>query len=366
LIDATNYGFKMITELYSAHDINAAKALIERNDLSFEPGCDEMFGIHDDGQLVAVGCRTGNILKMLAVEPSHQGGPLLGEIVTELVMRGLSAGFASLFIYTKPEYATTFEALNFTLLANQGKVVLMEYGKGLRNWLSSKSTLLKEGVSGAVVMNCNPFSSGHRYLVENAAQQVDNLYIFVVREDRSVFPFEVRYRLVQEGAQDLANVTVLDTSHYIVSSATFPTYFLKKNDQAARIQMELDIILFATGIAPFFGITRRFVGTEPCCQLTDSYNDTMKLILPVYGIKLVEIERRQASGGVISASRVRAMLAGNDVAALKEYVPATTLAYLMSDEAEPVRQKLKQTTSPLPASPRLGEGHVSPPQEGEG
>jgi [citrate (pro-3S)-lyase] ligase len=331
----------MITELYSVHDINAAKALIERNDLSFEPGCDEMFGIHENGELVAVGCRAGNILKMLAVEPSHQGGPLLGEIVTELVMRGLSAGFESLFIYTKPEYATTFEALNFTLLANQGRVVLMEYGKGLRNWLSSKNSLIREGLNGAVVMNCNPFSYGHRYLVENAARQVDNLYIFVVREDRSIFPFDVRYRLVKEGVKDLANVIVLDTSHYIVSSATFPTYFLKKNDSAAMIQMELDISLFAAKIAPFFNITRRFVGTEPCCQLTDSYNETMKRLLPVYGIELVEIERRQATRGVISASVVRAMLADNDLEHLKEYVPETTLSFLLSDEAGPILQRLK-------------------------
>jgi [citrate (pro-3S)-lyase] ligase len=332
----------MITELHSVHDINAAKALIESNDLSFEPGCDEMFGIHDDGELVAVGCRAGNILKMLAVEPTRQGGPLLGEIVTELVMRGLSAGFESLFIYTKPEYVMTFEALNFKLLANQGRVVLMEYGKGLRNWLSSKNSLIRDGLNGAVIMNCNPFSFGHRYLVENAARQVDNLYIFVVREDRSVFPFEVRYRLVQEGVKDLPNVIVLDTSHYIVSSATFPTYFLKKNDQAALIQMELDIILFAAKIAPFFKITRRFVGTEPCCPLTDSYNDTMKRLLPVYGIELVEIARREVSNGVISASTVREMLAAGELEHLKEYVPETTLSFLMSDEAGAIRKQLQQ------------------------
>lgn len=331
----------MITELYSVHDIKEARALIERNELSFEPGCDEMFGIHEEGRLVAVGCRAKNILKMLAVEPSHQGGPLLGEIVTELVTRGLSAGFESLFIYTKPEHAMTFAALNFTLLANQGRVVLMEYGNGLKNWLASKTPLIKKGLNGAVVMNCNPFSLGHRYLVENAAKQVDNLYLFVVREDRSIFPFDVRYRLVKEGVQDLANVIVLDTSHYIVSSATFPTYFLKKDDAVARIQMELDMILFATRIAPFFNITRRFVGTEPHCRLTDSYNDTMKRILPIYGIELLEIERRQAAGGVISASTVRAMLAAEDIEHLKDYVPPTTLAYLMSEEARPIRNICK-------------------------
>jgi [citrate (pro-3S)-lyase] ligase len=351
----------MITELHSAHDIRMAKALIERNELSFEDGYDELFGIHEDGELVAVGSRSGNILKMLAVEPSCQGGPLLGEIVTELVTRGLSAGFKSLFIYTKPEHAMTFEALNFTLLANQGRVVLMEYGGGLKKWLQSVAGLVKPGINGAVVMNCNPFTLGHRYLVESAASRVDNLYLFVVREDRSVFPFEVRYRLVRQGVEDLANVTVLDTSDYIVSSATFPTYFLKKDDQAARIQMELDVTLFASQIAPFFRVTRRFAGTEPCCRLTSSYNDTMKRILPLYGIELIEVERRQAPGGVISASTVRAMLAAEDLEHLKEYLPQTTLAYLMSEEAGPMRKRLRQV-----CSPHLGKEHVSAPQDGEG
>ena len=331
----------MIAELTSGADVSAAKDLIERNGLSFEEGYNELFGIHELGELVAVGARAGNVLKMLAVEPTHQGGPLLGELVTELVSRGYSAGFESFFVYTKAEYASTFEALNFSLLANQGKVVLLEYGKGLQKWLSSNNALIKSGLNGAVVMNCNPFTNGHRYLIESAARQVDNLYLFVVREDRSIFPFEVRYRLVKEGVRDLGNVIVLDTSRYIVSSATFPTYFLKKNDPVACIQMELDVTLFSSQIAPFFGISRRFVGTEPNCKLTNSYNDTMKRILPVYGIEFIAIERKQTSSEVISASRVRELIANNEFSRLEEYVPDSTLAYLKSDEADPIRKQLQ-------------------------
>ena len=242
---------------------------------------------------------------MLAVEPSHQGGALLGEVVTELVSRGLSAGYDSLFIYTKPEYISTFEALNFSLLANQGRVALLEYGRGFQKWLATHNADVRSGINGAVVVNCNPFTLGHRYLIESAAKQVDNLYVFVVREDRSVFPFDVRFQLVKDGVRDLTNVVVLDSSRYIVSGATFPTYFLKKDDPVARIQMELDVTLFASRIAPFFRLVRRFVGTEPTCKLTEGYNDAMRRILPVYDIELVVIERKQSAGGVISASRVR-------------------------------------------------------------
>src|ERR1039457_3408554 len=290
----------MIAELTSGPDIQAARELIERNSLSFEEAYDNLIGFHELGRLIAVGARSGNILKMLAVEPSHQGGPLLGEIVTALVTHGLSAGFSSLFIFTKPEHVVTFEALNFTLLASQGQAALLEYGKGLERWLSSNPAPHKPGVQGALVMNCNPFTLGHLYLAETAARQVDQLHIFVVHENRSLFPFPIRFRMVQEGLRHLDNVTVLDTSHYAVSGATFPTHFLKQNSPVARIQMELDLILFASRIAPFFGITRRFVGTEPCCRMTGSYNEAMQLILPLYGIDVIEVERLQAASGVIS------------------------------------------------------------------
>ena len=331
----------MITELSSGSDLKAARRLIERNELTFEDGFDAMYGIHENGELIAVGARAGNILKMLAVDPAYQGGSILGEILTGLVSSGLAAGFDALFVFTKPEYSTTFQALNFTLLANQEKVAFLEYGKGLRNWLESNRSLIRPGINGAVVVNCNPFTNGHRFLLETAARQVDNLYVFVVKEDRSIFPFAVRYRLVKEGLRDLGNVQVLDTSRYIVSGTTFPTYFLKKDDPVARIQMELDVSLFASKIAPFFGITRRFVGTEPSCKLTDGYNETMKRILPVYGIELVVVERKQAPTGVISASRVRELLAHNELAQLADYVPATTLAYLTSDQAKPIRRQLR-------------------------
>ncbi len=335
----------VITQLTSGADIAAAKSLIERSGLSFEEGFDELFGIHEAGELIAVGARAGNILKMLAIEPSHQGGSIVGELVTTLVMRGFDAGFDTFFIYTKPQYATTFEAMNFNLLASQEKVVLLEYGNGLKRWLTANSEAVRPGVNGAVVVNCNPFSFGHRYLIESAARQVDNLYVFIVREDRSLFPFDVRFRLVREGVRDISNVILLDTSNYIVSSATFPTYFLKKDDPVARIQMELDVTLFASRIAPFFGITRRFVGTEPCCKLTDGYNDAMRRILPVYGIEFVEIERKQASSGVISASRVRELIGRNELSQLNEYVPASTLAFLLSAEAEPIRKQLQLSRS---------------------
>ena len=332
----------VIVELALNSERKAARALVEASALTFEDKVDAMYGMYEGDQLIATGSRAGNILKMLAVAPDHQGGAVLGELVTALVTDGLRVGYDSLFIYTKPEYVLSFQALNFSLLAQQEKAALLEYGKGLSAWLGSKRELVRSGLNGAVVVNCNPFTNGHRYLIERAAGQVDHLYVFVVREDRSVFPFDVRYRLVEQGISDIPNVIQLDTSHYIVSGATFPTYFLKKDEPVARIQMELDVSLFAAKIAPFFGITRRFVGTEPNCPLTGGYNQAMQDILPAYGIELRVVERKQTDSGVISASRVREMLGRSDFAGVADYVPVTTLAYLESDAAAPIRQRLQQ------------------------
>jgi [citrate (pro-3S)-lyase] ligase len=331
----------MIAELTLNSERKRARALIEASGLAFEDDADVMAGIYEDGQLVATGSRAGNILKMLAVAPDHRGGSALGELVTELVMNGQRAGYDSLFVYTRPESAASFQSLNFSLLTCRDKVALLEYGQGFSRWMESKRELLRSGQNGAVVVNCNPFTNGHLHLIENAARQVDNLYIFVVREERSVFPFDVRHRLVEQGARHVANAILLDTSCYLVSGATFPAYFLKKDDPVARIQMELDVTLFASRIAPHFGIVRRFVGSEPECRLTHAYNLTLQRLLPAHGIDLRIIERKRAAASVISASRVRKLAGRGDFAALADFVPATTLAYLASDAAEPIRARLR-------------------------
>ncbi|SDH75277.1 [citrate (pro-3S)-lyase] ligase [Propionivibrio dicarboxylicus] len=332
----------MIVELASNSERKMAQALIEARGLAFEECVDVTYGIYESEQLVATGSRAGNILKMLALAPEHQGGSVLGELATELVMSGLRAGHESLFVYTKPEFVLSFQALNFTLLAHQEKVALLEYGQGLTKWLESKKGLMRPGLNGAVVVNCNPFTNGHLYLIENAAQRVDSLYVFVVKEDRSVFPFNMRYWLVEQGVRHISNAVLLDTSHYIVSGATFPTYFLKKDDPIARIQMELDVTLFASRIAPYFGITRRFVGTEPNCALTGGYNAAMLRTLPAHGIELQVVERKQTDTGVISASKVRELVGQGDLARLADYVPTTTRTFLESDEAAPIRERLQQ------------------------
>lgn len=187
------------------------------------------------------------------------------------------------------------------------------------------------GKSGAIVMNCNPFTKGHRYLIEKAASQVDYLYVFVVEEDKSVFPFEDRIQMVKAGTKTLTNVLVLPSGDYIISQKTFEQYFTK--DQVETVDdMDYDVRIFGEVVAKEFGITVRFVGEEPYDKVTRKYNETMKRILPEYDVEVVEIPRiSNAEGEIISASKVRKYLQEHNIEALQSMLPDSTLEYLLGE-----------------------------------
>ncbi len=182
--------------------------------------------------------------------------------------------------------------------------------------------------TGSIVMNCNPFTLGHRYLIEQAASKCTNLIIFVVEEDKSIFPFKDRIELVRKGTQDILNVTVIPSGGFIISSLTFSDYFGKTELQDKIIDTSLDLELFGRYIAPVLGITVRFAGEEPLDMVTKQYNDSMSRILPKYGIEFDVIPRKEEGGGVISASRVRALLETSNFDEIARIVPQTTLDYL--------------------------------------
>jgi [citrate (pro-3S)-lyase] ligase len=216
-------------------------------------------------------------------------------------------------------------------VAETGDVLLMEnMPDGVSRFLDTLPKLQTGGVTGAAVMNCNPFTLGHRYLIETAAKQCDRLLVFVLSEDKSFFPAEDRIELVRQGCADLTNVTVLPTGPYLISSATFPTYFLKDRERAGQVQCMLDIEIFAGHYAPRFGITRRFVGTEPLSPMTNAYNEALKACLPPRGIELIEVPRMEKSEAPVSASAVRRFLEEGNAEAVRALVPETTYRYLQA------------------------------------
>lgn len=282
----------MIANLLSPADVAAARTLIEGCGLAFEPPFDDLVGIHEQGRLVAVGARAGRVLKMLAIDPAYRGGSLLGEIVGTLVARGIEAGFDALFVFTKPGYAGAFAALNFALLATGKHAVLLEFGNGLKRWLAARSHFKRAGLNGALTVSGEPFSPDHRQLIERAARRVDRLYVFISAADRSPLAFPERWQRVRDGVGDLANVVVLDLGHYRIVPAGFPTYFLKADDPVATIRAELDATLFATQIAPFFGIVRCFTGAGSMPEASaekKADEAAMTAVFPAHGIAVSAI-----------------------------------------------------------------------------
>ena len=222
--------------------------------------------------------------------------------------------------------------VNFSTIRQYG-IICKNRGGTDNQYLSEleeyKSQLRKlRPAVGSIVMNCNPFTLGHRYLVEYAASKVEKLYIFVVEEDKSIFPFEDRIELVKKGTADLKNVVVLPSGKFIISSITFSGYFNKAELQDSTVDPSMDVELFGKEIAPQLGITIRFAGEEPLDNVTKQYNETMAKILPKYGVEFKVIPRKEQNGEVISASKVRKLLEENNFHEIKKLVPKTTFKYL--------------------------------------
>lgn len=188
---------------------------------------------------------------------------------------------------------------------------------------------MRRGNNGAIVMNANPFTIGHRKLVEYASSRVDRLYVFVVEEDASFFSFEERFHMVVLGTQDISNVSVLASGNFIISNKTFYSYFTKEDEPEKKVDISQDILIFARYIAPYFGIKKRFVGDEPTDQITAQYNEQMKSILPSLGCELIEIPRFTNENVTVSGSKVRKAIKGNNRNYLKSSLPQGSLKYIV-------------------------------------
>ena len=247
--------------------------------------------LDEDGSIVAGAGLKGDVIKCVAVDASARSRGLVAPLVSHIIAQASADGIINLKVFTKPENEAIFTSLGFHTIASAPLAILMENGHGLEDYLAGVTchSERSEESSGVVIMNANPFTLGHRYLVEKASEQVEKLFVIPVKEDVSLFPYEERLEMIRSGCRDLA--TVLEGSDYQISAATFPTYFLKDLTEASETQMRLDLDLFARHIAPALGVTVRFVGTEPSDPLTARYNELMKEVLPSYGISVIEIPR---------------------------------------------------------------------------
>lgn len=315
-------------------------------------------------EMIAGGGLKGCVIKCVAVADGHKGEAVANVIVSHLLAKANEDGYQCVKLYTKPHNRQLFESLSFRLIAEAPNAILMETGVGgIEKWsyelritndelritndeLGVKNDELRiksvRKPIGAIVMNANPFTLGHRFLVEQSSELVERLYVVVVREDCSMFSYSERKAMVIQGVRDIGNVVVVDGSDYAVSAATFPTYFLKQISDATDTQITLDLDIYRRRIAPALGATVRFFGSEPTDPLTRRYNELMHQQLGEDHVH--EIQRKQQDGSPISASRVRkAMLEGRLWDAI-QMVPPTTIPYIIGHLASMALQAELDTT----------------------
>ena len=319
--------------------------LLDREGIRRDNNLDYICVMYDDNyDVIATGSCFGNTLRCFAVHSDHQGEGLLNAIISHLTEVQFARGNIHLFLYTKCSSSKFFSDLGFYEIARiEGQIVFMENRRtGFSDYLKA---LEKDKVQApkvaALVMNANPFTLGHQYLIEKAAAENDFLHIFIVSEDASLVPFSIRKKLIMDGISHLHNVRCHDSGPYIISNATFPSYFQKDEEAVIESHAMLDLTVF-TKIAAALGIHRRYVGEEPNSVVTGIYNTIMEKKLPEHGISCIIVPRKAFNSGIISASTVRQAIKDGDWDLLSQLVPQTTLDFFQSREAEPIIKKIRK------------------------
>ena len=281
---------------------------LERNGLRME-ALDHYYTVQGaDGEILAGAGTAGDIIKCVAVDSSER-----------------SSG-------TKPEYEPVFESLGFHTIAMAPLAVLMENGRGLEDYCGYLRSLRTPGPCGVAIINANPFTLGHKYLLDTAAARVDTLFVIPVGEEGQQFSYKERFRMISDAAPK--GVRVLDASAYQISAATFPSYFIKDLSDVSETQMRLDLDLFGRYIAPSLGVLARFIGSEPEDALTAGYNALMRIVLPHYGVSVVEIPRlEEENGAPVSASRVRKALNAGRFRAAAALTPPSSHHFMLANLA---------------------------------
>ena len=325
--------------------------LLQEEGIRKDPNLDYTCGMYDDDMnIIATGSLFGNTLRCMAVSHLHQGEGLMNEIVTHLIETQFERGNTHLFLYTKCSTAKFFRDLGFSEIARVSEqLVFMEnkktgfsdYLKKLQKEADYSETPEAPKNIAALVMNANPFTNGHLYLVEKAAAENDILHLFMVSEDASLVPYSVRKQLIMEATSHLPNICYHDSGPYIISNATFPSYFQKDESSVITGHALLDLTIFQA-IAKALHITRRYVGEEPTSQVTGIYNNIMAEELPKSDIECIIVPRLEFNGTPVSASTVRQAIHDRKIDDIKPLVPETTYNFFKSPKAGEIIKRIQE------------------------
>lgn len=323
------------SDRFGLHEIDL---LLRQEGICRDSNLDYSCGIYDEEEnLVATGSCFGSTIRCLAVSGTRRGQGLLVQVVSHLMDVQARRGNLHVFVYTKSANITLFSSLGFHEITRaSGETVFMENRRdGFDCYCAALEKRQGQRIA-AVVMNANPFTLGHRHLVERASRENDVVHLFLLSEEAGPIPFSVRRKLVEEGIGDLGNVLLHESGPYMISSATFPSYFLRDEDAVIRTHAALDVEVFFK-IAEGLGIRYRYLGEETTSHVTALYNEVLASRLGERGIECRIIPRLRADGVVISASTVRQAIRDGRLESVHAMLPDCTYRYFSSPDSAAVR-----------------------------
>lgn len=324
------------------NDIKDIKSFLNKHEVEYDFP-EKTFVIRDKGKIISTGSVDENVLKYFFTDEEYKGQGTVAIIYNSLLDHLVNKGYDSYFVFTGPKNKIIFESLGLEEVYKTEDVSLLEGGfYNYDKWIKKvkKQLAAKKGSRGAIVMNCNPMTMGHKYLIEKALEEVEDLIIFLVEEDKSVFSIGDRWEILKNELGEDERIRIIKSGPYIISRATFPTYFLKEKDDKLDIYTKLDSGIFGEKIAKDLEIDKRFLGTEPIDQVTKAYNDNIIDALEAFGVSVRVIDRKKMDKEVISASKIRKLLKDGYVEKAYKYLPKATIDYLKSKRGKDTIENL--------------------------
>lgn len=303
----------IVKEAFLKEEKQAVATFLQSSGLKLDDDVDLTLYLEDNDQIIGTISKAGSIIKDVAISPNYQSENLTGLLVTKMMEKLSEEKIYNYQLFTKPEYELVFSSLGFKKLVKTKKVVMFEGGvNSIDNVLSGMKRQIEMTFGpigpnsdiGAVVVNGNPFTLGHQYLVEEVSKKHHNVIVFVVEEDRSEFTFTDRISMAYLATRRFGNVLVLPSSKYIVSHLTFPSYFLKNTEEVTEEMAHTDALIFEKYFMDRLFIKKRYLGSESGAKM-NAYNQILKDILKD---NVEIIQRLEVDGDVVSASRVRSLL----------------------------------------------------------
>lgn len=197
--------------------------------------------------------------------------------------------------------------------------------EGLKLWEKqlSESIGLPEGTS-LVVLNANPFTTGHRYLVSLARSRSRHVLVLVIQgrpesggrgnheNTGIVFPFGERLRMTKEGLSDMDGITVIPSGPYVISRDDFPADFLSDEMGKVPAHAALDSMVICH-VCNSLGIRSIFAGDEPRDEMSEIHLNALRTACAGSGIQLRVAERKRLGERYISSSMVRQDIADGNM-----------------------------------------------------